>query len=192
LSFRSKKMNSLAGTLHTSYLLPDGMAHIPAAGRCTADGQRAADCLQWCSDRPATPEAVKRYRSALAHEPGQITRHHGAAADPLPAGPFGSKSKASGESAAQCMQVEPTTEIAKWKLERSEQVYARWDGPSSGARPKLLRPAPGAATGSSARGSPPSAAPVRPAAATRWSRWASPWPAATASPTTWAARAPLA
>jgi hypothetical protein len=125
-------MNSLAGALRTSYLPPDGLAHVPAAGRSTGDGQRAADCLQWCSDRPAT-EGVKRFRSPLAHEPGQISRHPGAAADPLPTGPFGSRSQASGESAAQCMQIEPRTEIAKWELERSEQVYARW------ARPRLQR-----------------------------------------------------
>jgi hypothetical protein len=134
-------MNSLAGTLRTAYLPPDGMAHIAAAGRSTADGQRAGDCLQWGgSERPTTPEGVKKCRSPLAHEPGQITRHHGTAADPLPAGPFGSKSKASSESAAQCMRTAPETEIARWKLERAEQVYARWGGRSLGACRGLVRP----------------------------------------------------
>jgi hypothetical protein len=117
-------MQSLAGTLQTAYQSQDGMRHIPAAGKTTSDGQRASDCLAWGSDRPSTPERIKKYRTPLSHEPGEIIRHHGTATDAVPDGPFGIKSKES-ESAALCFNSQPKTEISKWKLEKSEQIYAR-------------------------------------------------------------------
>ena len=119
-------MLSLSGTLHTAYLPADGMGHIPAAGRSTQDGQRAGDCLRW-EERPATPERIKRFRTPLCDDPGKIARHPGAARDALPGGTAGCKSTF-GESAAQCMQVEPATDISRWQLGKAESIYARWEG----------------------------------------------------------------
>lgn len=88
----------------------------------------AKDALTWESDRPATPEHLKPFQHYARQAPGTITRHHGAARDSLPNkdAVFGAKTKASTQSAAECMaSCYPDSEIGRWKLEQSETVYAR-------------------------------------------------------------------
>lgn len=80
-----------------------------------------------CRDpnRPTTPEHLKPYQHYARQPPGAITRHPGASQDAVPTDKvFGCKTKASKESAEECMVSYPDSEIGKWKLEQSETVYA--------------------------------------------------------------------
>jgi hypothetical protein len=87
--------------------------------------QTAADALTWQSNRPTTPEHIKPYQHYTRQAPGTIARHYGAAMNDVPKDKvFGCKTKASKESAAECMASYPDSEIGKWKLEQSETVYA--------------------------------------------------------------------
>uniref|UniRef100_A0A7S2VV15 EFHB C-terminal EF-hand domain-containing protein n=1 Tax=Chlamydomonas chlamydogama TaxID=225041 RepID=A0A7S2VV15_9CHLO len=97
---------------------------IRPAGVSTAVQESAKDALTW-QERPQTPPEQKKYRQSTVHEPGIIVRHYGAAEDPLPEGPFGDKTKSQpGESVSDYLKGYPNTEIGRWALERSEDVYA--------------------------------------------------------------------
>jgi hypothetical protein len=89
--------------------------------------QTAKDALTWESDRPSTPEHLKPFQHYARQPAGTITRHFGSAHDDVPKDKvFGCKTKASKESAAECMSSYPDSEIGRWKLVQSETVYARW------------------------------------------------------------------
>ena len=89
----------------------------------TFTAESIKDAVTW-SEPPPTPPEQKKYRQSTIHEAGKIVRHPGSAGDPLPEGPFGDKS-VYGESVAQNMQAYPRTEVARWTLDRAEDVYAR-------------------------------------------------------------------
>jgi hypothetical protein len=57
---------------------------------------------------------------------GSIMRHFGTARDALKDGPFGCKTRAGQESAAECLEAYPGSEIGRWQLQQREEVYARY------------------------------------------------------------------
>lgn len=57
---------------------------------------------------------------------GAIMRHFGTARDVVRDGPFGCKTRAGVESAAECLEAYPGSEIGRWQLQQREEVYARW------------------------------------------------------------------
>ncbi|KAG2486271.1 hypothetical protein HYH03_015095 [Edaphochlamys debaryana] len=99
---------------------------IPPAGITGRMDGSARDALTWSGgQRPGTPEDIKKYRQSTVHEPGRIVRHPGLADDPLPDGPFGVKSAASGgQSISEALNNYPNSELARWKIEQAEQNYA--------------------------------------------------------------------
>lgn len=104
------------------------LSELRAAGLATSVTQTAKDALTWSSDRPATPEHLRPYQHYARRPPGSITRNPAAVkeGDSTPSDRvFGCKTKASKESAAECMALYPDSEIGRWKLEQSETVYAR-------------------------------------------------------------------
>jgi hypothetical protein len=52
-------------------------------------------------------------------------RHFGTARDAVKDGPFGCKTKAGIQSAAECLEAYPGSEIGRWQLQQQEAVYAR-------------------------------------------------------------------
>lgn len=102
------------------------LAGLRPAGLSQPATQTAKDALTWDTARPVTPESIKPFQHYARQPPGKITRHHGAARDDVPKDTvFGCKTKASSESAAECMQMHPASEIRRWKLEQSETIYSR-------------------------------------------------------------------
>lgn len=114
-----------ASTLLKDQYIPDSKSTwIRPAGVLTSFNETAKDALTW-KDRPSTPEEQKKYRQSTVHEPGKIVKHFGTADDPIPEGPFGNKTQSlPGENVAANIKSFPETEVARWKLERSEDVYA--------------------------------------------------------------------
>jgi hypothetical protein len=53
-------------------------------------------------------------------------RHFGTARDTVKDGPFGCKTRAGQQSAAECLEAYPGSEVGRWQLQQREQVYARW------------------------------------------------------------------
>jgi hypothetical protein len=85
----------------------------------------AKDALNW-GERPETPGDVKKYRQSTLNAVGKTLRHPGSADDPIPEGPFGDKSaSAAGQNVLEIIKTYPESEIARWKIEQSEAVYAR-------------------------------------------------------------------
>lgn len=109
--------------MRDAYASDSKASWIRPAGVVTQYAESIKDAVTW-SEPPPTPGEQKKYRQSTLHEPGKVVRHPGAADDPLPQGPFGEKSLY-GESVAQNMQAFPSTEVARWKLDRAEDVYAR-------------------------------------------------------------------
>ena len=102
------------------------LSELRPAGLSQPVTQTAKDALTWQSDRPKTPEHLKPYQHYARQPPGTITRHHGSARDDVSKERvYGCKTKASKESAAECMATYPDSEIGRWKLEQSEAVYSR-------------------------------------------------------------------
>ncbi len=117
-------MSFLAASLtKTNFQTDNKSGHLRPAGLCTAFQDTAKEALTW-SERPPTPPEQKKYRQSTIHEPGNIIRHYGTADDKLPEGPFGDQSTL-GESVQGTIKTYPDSEIARWKLERAEDVYAR-------------------------------------------------------------------
>lgn len=107
------------------YMADMTMPQIPAAGIKTGLNENAKDALTW-QERPPTPDEQKRFRQSTLHEPGKIVRHPGAYSDAIPEGPFGDKSaSAAGQTVVETIRQYPDSEIARWKLEQQEAVYAR-------------------------------------------------------------------
>lgn len=112
--------------LKDKYVGDTSSTWIRPAGVTTNFNETAQDALTW-QKRPETPPEQKKYRQSTVHEPGKVVKHFGAADDPVPEGPFGDKSVSKpGESVAAYIKSFPDTEVARWKLERSEDIYARW------------------------------------------------------------------
>lgn len=108
------------------YQTTELLRQLKPAGSChNGMLETAKDALTW-QDRPATPEELKPYQHYARQPAGTILKHFGTARDPVAHGPFGVKTKTSEQSAAECMAVYPQSEMARWKLERSEDVYARY------------------------------------------------------------------
>ncbi len=102
------------------------MPQIPPAGITSNLAETAKDALTWDPTRPQTPGDIKKYRQSTLHEPGAIVRHPGQAEDPVPQGPFGVKSAAAGgQSVLEALVNYPESELARWKIERAEEIYAR-------------------------------------------------------------------
>ncbi len=99
-------------------------SQLRAAGVTTRLKESVKDAMTW-GERPQTPADQKKYRLLSVHEPGKIARHYGAADDPVPEGPFGAVSKTDESVAATLKGNFPTTEMGRWQLEQSEDVYAR-------------------------------------------------------------------
>jgi hypothetical protein len=139
-----------------AYQSTAALGDLPAAGRSDGRGESAKAALTWDAQRPSTPERLKPYQHYARQQPGSITRHFGAARDRDAAQAsgervFGCKTKASAESAADCMATYPDSALGRWKLEQSERVYARcvgwcgallrwshnmcWRHPSAASRP---------------------------------------------------------
>lgn len=122
-------------------------SHIPAAGASFPAADSASTCLTWCS-RPSTPCEIAKYRQSRLHEPGQIYRHFEAAADPVDNSKvYGrvrhslfasslmlaqtanrlpdSKKQASNkeETLAKVFKTYPESDMMRWTLDRSEDVY---------------------------------------------------------------------
>eukprot|EP00879_Flechtneria_rotunda_P021440 GHRR01022597.1.p1 GENE.GHRR01022597.1~~GHRR01022597.1.p1 ORF type:complete len:249 (+),score=55.78 GHRR01022597.1:312-1058(+) len=118
-------MYSSAAVHRTDYQSTEALRQIPPAGKTDNTGETARDAVSW-QERPPTPEVIKPFQHYARQPAGTITRHFGTARDPVQQGPFGSKTKASQESAAECMATYPDSEIGRWKLEKCEEVYARY------------------------------------------------------------------
>eukprot|EP00879_Flechtneria_rotunda_P013223 GHRR01013808.1.p1 GENE.GHRR01013808.1~~GHRR01013808.1.p1 ORF type:complete len:233 (+),score=43.48 GHRR01013808.1:312-1010(+) len=116
-------MYSSAAVHRTDYQSTEALRQIPPAGKTDNTGETARDAVSW-QERPPTPEVIKPFQHYARQPAGTITRHFGTARDPVQQGPFGSKTKASQESAAECMATYPDSEIGRWKLEKCEEVYA--------------------------------------------------------------------
>jgi hypothetical protein len=107
------------------------MDQLPAAGCRQQSTETAKEALTWGQSgaRPPTPERLKRYQHYARQPPGAITRHFTSARDDdagsAASRVFGCRTKASAQSAAECMAGYPDSELARWKLEQSESVYAR-------------------------------------------------------------------
>lgn len=109
------------------YQSASGLSELRPAGLSQPVTSTAKDALTWQADRPSTPDSVKRFQHYARQPPGAITRRNGLANYEVCAEDkvFGCKSKASKESAAECMQSYSDSEIGRWKLEQSETVYSR-------------------------------------------------------------------
>lgn len=102
------------------------MPQIPPAGITSSLAETAKDALTWDPTRPQTPGDIKKYRQSTLHEPGAIVRHPGQAEDPVPQGVFGVKSAAAeGQSVLEALVNYPESELARWKIERAEEIYSR-------------------------------------------------------------------
>lgn len=111
---------------------------IPPAGITGKLHETAKDALTWNDERPSTPDDIKKYRQSTVHEPGKIVRHPGHADDPVPQGPFGVKSAASGgQNINEALKNYPDSELARWKLEQAEGVYARCVQRGPGVRARV-------------------------------------------------------
>lgn len=67
-------------------------------------------------------------RQSLVHEPGVRLRHPAQSQDPLLPGPFGARTVSQpDESVGAFISTLPDGQMARWKLEQAEAVYARWD-----------------------------------------------------------------
>lgn len=101
------------------------MPQIPPAGITSSLAETAKDALTWDPTRPQTPGDIKKYRQSTLHEPGAIVRHPGQAEDPVPQGVFGVKSAAAeGQSVLEALVNYPESELARWKIERAEEIYS--------------------------------------------------------------------
>lgn len=119
-------MSFLASSLaKTNYGNDNKSTHLRPAGAVTSFSDSAKDALSW-SERPPTPDEQKKYRQSTIHEPGKIVKHFGLASDPTPEGVFGAKTDQdkTGRNVAGCFQQHPDSEMARWKMERSEDHYA--------------------------------------------------------------------
>ena len=109
---------------------PAALADLPAAGAggpAAARRETARDA-RGGGPRPPTPAPRKRGGQHYARQPpGAIVRHFGSARDPPHEGPFGCKTRAGLEAAADCLKSLPGSEIARWRQEREEDVYIRWE-----------------------------------------------------------------
>lgn len=109
------------------YQSSSALSGLRAAGKSQPVTQTAKDALTWETNRTSTPEHLKPFQHYARQPAGTITRHFGSAHDDVPKDKvFGCKTKASKESAAECMSSYPDNEIGRWKLEQSETVYSRW------------------------------------------------------------------
>mmetsp|Transcript_23843 Transcript_23843/g.28802 ORF Transcript_23843/g.28802 Transcript_23843/m.28802 type:complete len:451 (+) Transcript_23843:210-1562(+) len=103
-----------------------------AAGKVTSiEDEGAKNCIQQdynYTERPPTPDDIKKYRKSTLHEPGKIVKHYGASEDqvPYPANePFGIKTVPKvGENVESVIANYPTSELMQWRLDRQEDVYA--------------------------------------------------------------------
>ena len=116
-------MFSATSLVRDTYASDSKASWIRPAGVTAQFTENIKDAVTW-SEPPPTPPDQKKYRQSTLHEPGKIVRHPGAANDPQLEGPFGEKSVA-GESVGQNMRAYPNTEVARWTLDRAEDVYAR-------------------------------------------------------------------
>lgn len=115
-------MFSVASLGRPQYEADMTSAQIRPAGLVTKLNESAQQCCSW-EQRPPTPPEQRKYRMLSVHEPGKIARHYGAADDPIPEGPFGVVHR-NGESVAEQLANYPTTDMARWQLEQSEDIYA--------------------------------------------------------------------
>lgn len=115
-----------SGPIYTeqTYQSTEQLNLLRPAGAASNTAETAKDALTW-TDRPPTPEVIKPYQHYARQPAGTITRHFGTARDASWQGPFGCKSKASQQSAADCMASYPDSELGRWKLETSEVIYSR-------------------------------------------------------------------
>ena len=118
------------------------MPQIPAAGITTKLNETAKDALSWnTAERPQTPPEIRKYRQTAIHEPGKMARHFGAADDPVPQGPFGCKSAAAaGQTVVEAIRNYPESEMARWRLEQAESIYARCCSSQTCRTAELWRP----------------------------------------------------
>lgn len=109
------------------YMSAATLAGMPAAGRPRGDaGETARGALAW-EQRPPTPPQIKQggYQHYARQNPGAAPKHFAAAQGPPHAGPFGRKTRAGVESAADCLKSLPDSEVGRWRQERAEDVYLR-------------------------------------------------------------------
>lgn len=116
-----------SGPVYTkqAYQSTEQLSLLPAAGVSGNRTESAKDALTW-SDRPPTPEGLKPFQHYARQPVGTITKHFGSARDPTQQGPFGCKTKVGQQSAADCLSAYPASDIARWRLEKSEDVYERY------------------------------------------------------------------
>ncbi|GFR51165.1 hypothetical protein Agub_g13522 [Astrephomene gubernaculifera] len=110
----------------TNYESDMTQPQIPPAGITSVFDGGAKDAVTWeRGQRPVTPETIKKYRQSVVHEPGKIIRHPGVAEDPIPPGPYGVKTAAPpGQNVTEVIKNYPDSELARWKLEQAENIYA--------------------------------------------------------------------
>lgn len=124
LSHAKAKMLHSTHFTRPTYQSTQALQQIAPAGLTTGFNETAKDVMCWDA-KPSTPELLRPYTHYARQEPGTITKHFGSARDSVPQGPFGAKTKASLQSAEECIRCYPESEIARWKLEQEEEVYAR-------------------------------------------------------------------
>lgn len=119
-------MSITAHSLLRDKYVPDTTSSwIRPAGVTTGYAETAKDALSW-SQPPPTPGEQKKFRQSTIHQPGQVVRHHGAADDAVPEGPFGVPTRSRvGDDIASYLKSHPETELGRWQMERSEDCYAR-------------------------------------------------------------------
>jgi hypothetical protein len=117
-------MWSTGSLTRPSYKSTQILQDLPAAGYHHETSETAKQAMTW-DGRPETPQQLQPYKHYARQDPGTITKHFGTAHDRVPEGPFGCKTKASKESAADCTHCYPDSTTARWQLARKEGIYAR-------------------------------------------------------------------
>lgn len=114
-------------TINPTYLGADTtQPHIRAAGYTSTANETAKDIMTWSSERPSTPDHIKKYRQTTVLAPGARAKHWGTAEDPVPEGPYGAKTRSQpGQSVAEAIKQGPQTEMSLWHEAQAEGIYHR-------------------------------------------------------------------
>ncbi|WIA10245.1 hypothetical protein OEZ85_010445 [Tetradesmus obliquus] len=118
--FSSSLYSSLG---RAEYQSTETLKQLRPAGVTSSVVETAKDALTW-QERPPTPEVQKPFQHYARQPAGAIMRHFGTARDVVRDGPFGCKTRAGVESAAECLEAYPGSEIGRWQLQQREEVYA--------------------------------------------------------------------
>lgn len=103
----------------------DTMTHLPPAGYVLSLADESAElCLTHSSDRPATPDAISRFRDSYQQQPGLRFISTGLVGQNLPPDytRYGTK-LSRGDRVQDCMEQAPMTELQDFYNDQKEAVY---------------------------------------------------------------------